>query len=361
MRGLLIAAGGTGGHVFPAMAVGAAWQRLYPEKPLWWVGRPGGREEGWVASLGVPYAGIPSAGWQRQSPWRNLALLYKLPLGYYRLRRLFRQWPVGVVFTTGGYPGLMPGWIAHQRKVPLALLELNSTAGRTIRWLASHAQVVFSAFPDLEGISPSAKVVWSGVPVRFVEADRVRYTPEEARVALGFEAERPLILILGGSQGSSTLNQMVVQALRWWGEEPVSILWQVGGDTPTLPPTKARIEMRPFITDMVAAYRAAVVVVSRAGGSTLGELSWWGKAAVLVPSPYVAEDHQRRNAAYYRSRGAALVVEEKEGPQLLAEAVLRLLREAEQREALEKAASALSKRDAAFHIAQMLHQLAYEA
>jgi len=359
MKGLLIAAGGTGGHVFPALAVGMAWQRLYPEVPLWWVGRPGAREESWVAPLGVPYAGVYGAGWQRQRPWRNLALLYKLPLGYFQLMGVFRRWPVGVVFTTGGYPGLLPGWMASWRHIPLVLLELNSTAGRTIRWLARRSQVVFSAFRELRGVPVGTKVVWSGVPVRFTEADRARYTPEAARQVLGFAPERPLILILGGSQGSSTLNRMVAEALRWWGKEPVSILWQVGSEAPAIPMAEAHIAVRPFITDMAAAYRAATVVVSRAGGSTLGELTWWGKAAVLVPSPYVAEDHQRRNAEYYQASGAALVVEEAEGGERLAESVLRLLQEPNRRYALETAMSLLSRPDAATQIAQTLYDLAY--
>ena len=359
MKGLLIAAGGTGGHVFPALAVGAAWQRLYPEGPLWWVGRPGGREESWVAPLGVPYMGIHSAGWQRQRPWRNLSLLYKLPLGYFQLLGVFRRWPVGVVFATGGYPGLLPGWIASWRGIPLALLELNSTAGRTIRWLARRAEVVFSAFPELRGLPAQVKVVWSGVPVRFTEADKRRYTPEAARQELGFAPERPLILILGGSQGSSTLNRMVAEALRWWGKEAVSVLWQVGADVPALPMGEAQVQVRPFITDMAVAYQAATVVVSRAGGATLGELTWWGKAAVLVPSPYVAEDHQRRNAEYYQAAGAALVVEEVEGGERLAKAVLGLLEEADRRETLEAAASRLSRPDAATQIARTLHELAY--
>ncbi len=359
MKGLLIAAGGTGGHVFPALAVGAAWQRLYPEVPLWWVGRPGTREEGWVAPLGIPYVGVHSAGWQRQRPWRNLALLYRLPLGYFQLLGVFRRWPVGVVFTTGGYPGLLPGWIASRRRIPLALQELNSTAGRTIRWLARRAGVVFSAFPELRGLPAGVKVVWSGVPVRFTEADRERYTPEVARQRLGFAPERPLILVLGGSQGSSTLNRMVAAALSWWGKQPVSILWQVGAAVPAIPMAEAHIQVRPFITDMAAAYRAATVVVSRAGGSTLGELTWWGKAAVLVPSPYVAEDHQRRNAEYYQASGAALVVEEAEGGERLAEIVLGLLREPHRLQALETAMGRLSRPDAAMQIAQALYGLAY--
>ena len=359
MKGLLIAAGGTGGHVFPALSVGGAWRRLDPEAPIWWVGRAGGRERTWVAFAGISYEGVQSAGWQRQSPWKNLALLYKLPVGYYQLTQLFRRWPVGVVFTTGGYPGLMPGWIAHQKKLPLVLLELNTTAGRTIRWLAPYAQVVFSAFPTLQGISDRAKVVWSGVPVRFREADRHRYTPEAARAHLGFDPESPLILILGGSQGSSTLNKMVLRALSVWAKLPVSILWQVGGEAPAYPERSAEIRTQPFITDMVAAYAAATVVVSRAGGSTLGELAWWGKASVLVPSPYVAEDHQRRNAQHYEAQGASLVVEEHEGGERLAKAVLDLLEHPSQREAVEKAALALAKPDAATHIAQTLHQLAY--
>ena len=359
MKGLLIAAGGTGGHVFPAMAVAAAWRHLYPEAPIWWVGRAGGREESWVTASGIPYAGVQSAGWQRQNLWQNLALLYKLPVGYYELRRLFRRWPVGVVFTTGGYPGLMPGWIAHQKKLPLCLLELNTAAGRTIRWLAPYARVVFSAFPTLRALSNPVNVVWSGVPVRFTEADRKRYTPEAARAHLGFDSRRPLILILGGSQGSSALNQMVAQALHRWGQVPVSILWQVGGHVPAFPEGSITIRTQPFITDMVAAYTAATIVISRAGGSTLGELSWWGKASILVPSPYVAEDHQRQNARYYQEKGAAQVVEEKEGPERLAEAVLDLLGKPHEREALEKAALALSRPDAATLIAQTLYQLAY--
>jgi len=237
MRGLLIAAGGTGGHVFPAMAVGQAWQRLYPEAPLWWAGRSKGQEANWIAPLQVPYEGVPSAGWQRTRPWLNAALLYKLPWGWYRLQRVFRRWPVGAVFTTGGYPGLLPGWMAAQKGLPLALLELNVAAGRTIRWLSARARVIFSAFPQLKGLPSHANVVWSGVPVRFSESQRTACTPSAARAQLGFDPERPLILVLGGSQGSATLNRMVAAALPYWQKLSVSLL-SVSYTHLTLPTTE---------------------------------------------------------------------------------------------------------------------------
>lgn len=350
---LVIAAGGTGGHVFPALAVAEAWRRRWPTDPIYWVGAAGGKEASWINSTGIPYYGVPAAGWQPRRRWRNLRLFYQLPAAFFAVEKLFQKLHPKGVFSTGGYPGLMPAVWAVLHRRPLYLLELNRHAGRTIRWMSRFASETFGAFPETGGLR-SAR--WIGVPVRFRLEDRSRYTSAFAKVAWGFPAEQPLILVLGGSQGSSTLNSAVAACLSVWTEAGASILWQVGKNPPaSIPPS---VKVLPFISDMGKAYLAADIVISRAGGSTLGELAWWGKASVLVPSPYVAEDHQRKNAAYWAEHGAALVVEESDTA-ALREAVLALLRSPEQRGALEEAAARLSRPSAAEELAEYLHTALY--
>lgn len=351
---LVIAAGGTGGHVFPALAVAQAWQRRWPEHPIYWIGVTGGREAAWVVPAGIPWQGIPIAGWQSTLGWRNLRLIERLPRAAWQTHQLLKKYHPRVLFTTGGYPGLLPGLWAAFRRVPLVLLELNWHAGRTIRWLSRWAQRIYGAFPEIAGIPKSA--AWLGVPVRFTEADRSRYSPQAAKAHWQLPPERPTILVLGGSQGSSTLNQAIAAAAPHWINAGATLLWQVGRDAPL--PTDPAVRILPFIDNMVAAYSAADVVISRAGGSTLGELAWWGKATVLVPSPYVAEDHQRKNAHYWQAHDAATVVEET-SESALRTAALELLQDSALRTRRAAAAAKLARPEAADTLAQALYQLAY--
>ncbi|GIV22778.1 MAG: UDP-N-acetylglucosamine--N-acetylmuramyl-(pentapeptide) pyrophosphoryl-undecaprenol N-acetylglucosamine transferase [Bacteroidia bacterium] len=355
---LVIAAGGTGGHVFPALAVASVWRAHWPQAPIYWVGVRGGREEKWVSTAGWPFYSVPVRGWQPKAFFRNLTLFYKLPRAMFFTHRLLSSLRPKVLFTTGGYPGLLPGIWGIVHKVPVVVLELNAHAGRTTRWLSRWASCVYGAFPHTQGLLPSVRYAWVGVPVRFRPSDKVRYSAEEAKKKLGFAPESPLILVLGGSQGSSALNQAVASCVSAWVEAGASLLWQVGGGRSDMA-LPAVVRQEPFIEDMVAAYTAADVVVSRAGGSTLGELAWWGKAAVLVPSPHVAEDHQRKNAAYWAQHNAALVVEETDN-RALCEAVLSLLRREELRKQYGQAALQLARPDAAETLAQVLYQLAYD-
>lgn len=349
---LVIAAGGTGGHVFPALAVAQAWRQRWSVDPIYWVGVEGGREAVWVREAGFEYHGLPAAGWQPGPYQRNLSLLYRLPRAFLAAERLLNRLQPRGIFSTGGYPGFMPGiWAALHRR-PLYLLELNRHAGRTIRWLSRFATQTFGAFPETGGVHAR----WIGVPVRFKPEDRQRYTPAEAKAGWGFPSDRPLILILGGSQGSSALNRAVAAGIESWVRAGATIIWQVGKIAPeTISP---KVRMLPFIEDMVQAYIAADIVISRAGGSTLGELAWWGKAAVLVPSPHVAEDHQRKNAAFWAERGAALVVEE-DSTDTLTETVLSLLRAPAQRMQLAERARALAHLNAAESLAAYLHKQLY--
>lgn len=349
---LIIAAGGTGGHVFPALAVAQTWRERWSKDPIYWLGVEGGREAAWVQRAGFEFYGLPAAGWQPGHRWRNLSLLYRLPRAFLATERLLNRLQPKGIFSTGGYPGFMPGiWAALHRR-PLYLLELNRHAGRTIRWLSRFAVQTFGAFPETEGVHAS----WTGVPVRFIPEDRTRHTPQEAKAGWGCPPDRPLILILGGSQGSSALNRAVATCIPAWVADGAFILWQVGKAAPTGVPPEVRI--LPFIEDMVRAYTAADLVISRAGGSTLGELAWWGKASVLVPSPHVAEDHQRKNAAFWAERNAALVVEE-HIPEALAGAVRDLLREPARRAQLAENARTLSRPDAAEYLATYLHEQLY--
>ncbi|MCS6790409.1 MAG: UDP-N-acetylglucosamine--N-acetylmuramyl-(pentapeptide) pyrophosphoryl-undecaprenol N-acetylglucosamine transferase [Bacteroidia bacterium] len=349
---LVIAAGGTGGHVFPALAVAQVWRNLYPDLPIHWIGTTTGREARWVQNAGLPFHGIEIYGWQPRSQLRNLRVFYHIPGAFWNTAKLMRSLEARVVFTTGGYPGLLPGIWAKLNKRPLVLLELNTHAGRTIRWLTPWAKYLFGAFPSLKGAAARDKFRWSGVPVRFTEEDRRRYSPAQAKALWGFHAEQPVLLILGGSQGSSTLNQMMEAALPLWQKAGYGILWQTG-KREVLPSPNVRAF--PFIEDMAAAYQAAEMVISRAGGSTLGELAWWGKAVVLVPSPYVTGRHQHHNAHYWQLAGAAQVVEEGD-VSALQEAIQFLMEDPSQRKRQEEAARHLARSDAADLIAKTLHE-----
>lgn len=312
---VLISGGGTGGHIFPALSIADAIRRRDPRAEILFVGAEGRMEMERVPAAGYEIIGLPVAGFDRRHLWRNIGVLFKLFRSMRKARRIVTDFRPDVAVGVGGYASGPVLKAAQRAGVPTVLQEQNSYPGVTNKLLAKNAVAVCVAYPDLERFFPADKIVMTGNPVRrrLLECD---LTPEAAKEALGFKPDLPLVLFVGGSLGAGTLNDTVVGALKSGRalRSPFNVLWQTGrshyadcADALAEHPAD-NVRCTEFISDMAIAYRAADLVVARAGAGTISELELLGKPAILVPSPNVAEDHQRHNAEALATRGAAGMV-----------------------------------------------------
>lgn len=342
MKRVILSGGGTGGHIYPAVAVAEALKRRLGDKvELLFVGAEGKMEMEKVPALGYRIVGLPIAGLQRRLDWRNLLVPFKVLKSLAKARRTIRDFQADVVVGFGGYASAPILWAAQQMGVKTLIQEQNSYAGLTNKILAKRAKKICTAYEGMERFFPKERIRLTGNPLRgrFSKegADR-----KEALAHFGFTAERKTILVVGGSLGTRTLNEMMK---RWItelnGECPVQVIWQTGKyyeremqQFLAEHPTK-QIWQGAFIDRMDYAYAAADLVISRSGAGTVSELCLVAKPVLFVPSPNVAEDHQTANARALVKEGAAAMVADRECLDKAVGEALRLLSD-------EKALQAMS-------------------
>lgn len=312
---VLISGGGTGGHIFPALSIAAAIEKEYPGSKILFVGAEDRMEMQRVPAAGYEIIGLPVSGFDRKHLWRNFAVMIKLWKCIRLARRIVRDFRPDIAIGVGGYASGPTLKAAQRAGVPTLLQEQNSYAGVTNKLLAAHADAICVAYSGMERFFPASKIVMTGNPVRASILDP-GMTQEDAKRALGVDPSKPLALIVGGSLGALSINEAIMQALRDGKPQgaPFSVYWQTGARYIDRCRKVAEefpyenVTLTDFISDMAVAYRAADLVVARAGAGTISELELLGKPAVLVPSPNVAEDHQRRNAEALANVGAAGLV-----------------------------------------------------
>lgn len=316
MKKIIVSGGGTGGHIYPAVAVAEALRRRFGEDvEILFVGALGKMEMEKVPSLGYRIVGLPIVGMQRRLEWRNLLVPFKVVQSIRQARRTIRDFGADIVVGFGGYASGPVLWAAQRMGVPTLIQEQNSYAGVTNKILARGARRICVAYDGMERFFPADKIVMTGNPLRggFSKqgADRA-----EALRHYGFTPGRPVVLIVGGSLGTRSLNEM----MKAWilslagADAPVQVIWQTGKYY--LREMEAFLAAHPakniwqgaFIERMDYAYAAADLVVSRSGAGTVSELCLVAKPVLFVPSPNVAEDHQTKNARALESKGAACVV-----------------------------------------------------
>ncbi len=338
---ILIMAGGTGGHIFPALAVAEALTARGIE--VAWLGRAAGMEADIVAKAGLPLftievGGLRGHGWQRLllAPWQLLRALKQA-------MQHMQRWQPDLVLGFGGYASGPGGVAAFLRRIPLCIQEQNAVPGYTNRILAKMAKKVFAAFPS--AFAGNKKVTITGNPLR-----RSLLQLLEPQTRLGSRQGPVHILVMGGSQGAKALNEAVPKALKTaLDADMVRVRHQSGQrhyDAAVAAYANMNgVEVLPFIDDMAAAYNWADLVIARAGAATVSEMAAIGLASVLVPYPYAVDDHQAKNAAYLTEGGAACVIAEKDSASLESILTPAFLK----REALlgmAKAAYALGRKDA---------------
>ncbi|MDE6867413.1 MAG: undecaprenyldiphospho-muramoylpentapeptide beta-N-acetylglucosaminyltransferase [Muribaculaceae bacterium] len=346
---ILISGGGTGGHIFPALSIANALKRRLDCNILF-VGADNRMEMEKVPAAGYEIEGLPVAGFNRKNLFKNIPVLMKLWKSISKARKIVKDFRPDIAIGVGGYASGPTLKAAQKAGVPTLLQEQNSYAGVTNKLLASKAKKICVAYEGMERFFPADRIVLTGNPVRkdLIEA---RKEKGKARQSFGLDADRPTVLVVGGSLGARTLNESMEARLRDLTDRGIQVIWQTGKNFGDRGPKAAKglkgTVVTQFINDMASAYAAADLVVSRAGASSISELQNLGKPCVLVPSPNVAEDHQTKNALALVNKDAAGMVADAEAQAKLVDTVLTLIGDKERLAAMEKniAAMALTQSD----------------
>lgn len=326
---IIISGGGTGGHIFPAIAIADALKKLRPDSKILFVGASGKMEMEKVPAAGYEIVGIPVRGLQRRLTLSNFAFPFRLFVSLVKARQIIRQFKPDVVVGVGGYASGPLLRMALAAGIPAVIQEQNSWPGVTNKLLASRVNKICVAYEGLEKHFPADKLVLCGNPVR---ADILNLEGKKAEAAVFFnlQPDRKTILITGGSLGAGTINESIKKGLNKLTERGLQVIWQCGRNyfpiakelKPEYEPKGVRI--LEFISRMDLAYALADVVVSRAGAIALAELCVATKPCILVPSPNVAEDHQTHNAMALVRNDAAILVKDTEAKDTLATKIIEL-------------------------------------
>lgn len=364
---ILISGGGTGGHIFPALSIANAIRRRHPDAEILFVGAQGRMEMERVPAAGYKIVGLPVAGFDRKRLWRNAKVLLKLWKSLRIARKVLRDFAPDACVGVGGYASGPMLKQAQKRGIPTLLQEQNSYAGVTNKLLAKKAKAICVAYEGMERFFPADVISLTGNPVR-QEITNADTPAEDARRQLGFDPDRPLVVVVGGSLGAKTINEAMTLAVKPILEAGACVLWQTGklyaGECQQFAAPlmekwgKERLQVMPFVSRMDLVYRGAAVMVSRAGASTISEIQLTGVPSVLVPSPNVAEDHQRKNAEALARRDAAVMILDKDCRSELAGAVIRLLENAPLRESISANALKMALPGADEKIVDRLEQIA---
>ncbi len=325
---VLVSGGGTGGHIFPALAIANAVRRRHPDAEILFVGALGRMEMERVPAAGYEIVGLPVAGFDRKRLWRNFAVIVKLLKSMRIARKVLRQFRPDIAVGVGGYASGPMLKAAQKKGIPTLIQEQNSYAGVTNKLLARKARAICVAYDGMERFFPADAIVKTGNPVRR-EIAEASISRDDAKRALGFDPQRKLVLVVGGSLGARTINESIAAALDDISATGAQVMWQTGklyaGECLATAGRYSNVKASAFISDMATAYRAADIIVARAGASTISELQILGAPAILVPSPNVAEDHQRKNALALAERDAAVMVLDADAPRELGSVVIGLL------------------------------------
>ncbi len=336
---VLISGGGTGGHIFPALAIANAVRRRVPEAGILFVGAEGRMEMERVPAAGYEIVGLPVAGFDRKRLWRNVKVVWKLMKSMRMARRVLRDFQPDIAVGVGGYASGPMLKEAQKRGIPTLIQEQNSYAGVTNKLLAANADRICVAYDGMERFFPGEKIIKTGNPVR-KDVVSSKLSQEDAKRELGFNPNRPLVVVVGGSLGARTINDSMKLAVRDMLKSGASVLWQTGKlyadecQKAIADINNENLIATAFVGRMDLVYRGADLVVSRAGASTISEIQLAGVPAVLVPSPNVAEDHQRKNAEALAQRGAAVMILDRECAEKLPRVVTEMLRDPKKREEL---------------------------
>lgn len=358
---VLIAAGGTGGHVYPAIAIADALKELHPGIAIKFVGTKTHIEWEAVPRAGYDIMSIWISGFHRRLTLKNLAFPLKLITSIIQSFKIISAFKPDAMISCGGYAAGPVGWVAAKKQVPLFIQEQNSFPGITNRMLARNATKIFTAFKDADHHFPVEKTVLAGNPTRKTLTD---VNKNKAYTHFHFSKNKLTLLILGGSGGAKTINEAVESNLdRLHNQFELQIIWQCGkryfGELKNKLNTDDYDNLRlvDFLHHMPEAYAVADIVVSRAGALSCSELALTGNASILVPSPNVAGDHQTKNAESMAGGGASELVKDAEAKDVLPKLVKKLMDDQQRLKKMQQAALKMARPNAAHEIAQEILEI----
>ncbi|MEM8892950.1 MAG: undecaprenyldiphospho-muramoylpentapeptide beta-N-acetylglucosaminyltransferase [Bacteroidota bacterium] len=359
---IIISGGGTGGHIYPAIAIGQALQQLLDDVEILFVGAKGKMEMTKVPEAGFPIEGLWISGIQRKLTLDNLSFPFKVISSIFKSIGILKRFKPDAVVGVGGYASGPLLYAATAKKIPSLIQEQNSYAGLTNKWLANRVNRICVAHKRMERFFPQERIVFTGNPVRkdILNLDKGR---SKALAHFGLSEKKKTILLIGGSLGARTLNESMVNGLHQLIKCDVQLIWQTGQfyyeemEQRSAGFDKSLIKVLPFLKEMDLAYAAADLVISRAGALSISELCLVKKPVIFVPSPNVAEDHQTKNAQALVEDQAALMISDLEAKEALIPKALELLDDLKEQSSLSENIGKLAKPDAASDIAQEIKKM----
>lgn len=357
----ILSGGGTGGHIYPAIAIANELKRRDPSCEILFVGAQDKMEMEKVPANGYKIEGLWISGLQRNFSFSNLLFPFKVLASKFRAKKILREFNPDVVIGTGGFAS---GSIVNEaagNNIKTLIQEQNSYAGLTNKILGKKVNTICVAYEGMQKYFPSEKIVLTGNPIR-KDIINIYSKKNQAFKHFKIDDERKTLLILGGSLGSGTINKSIADGIEKLIEAKINVLWQTGSsyfDTYKSYAGEA-VKVHAFIKEMDLAYAVADLVISRAGALTISEMSCANKASILVPSPNVAEDHQSKNAAALVTKNAAQMLSDKDAPANLVDEALALFKNEKRRNELKKNISDLARMDSTEKIVDEILKLGFK-
>ncbi len=344
-RGIIIAGGGTGGHIFPAIAIANALKQEDPTIEILFIGASGKMEMEKVPQAGYTIEGLDIAGFDRQSLLKNILLPFKLIKSFFQVRNILKKFKPRAVVGVGGYSSFPVLRYAQARDIPTFIHESNSFAGRSNIMLGKKATKIFVATGGMEKFFPKEKIMITGNPVR-KEIVQSKITKMEGLSFFKLAANKKTVLAVGGSLGAKNINEALATHLDEFEKNDLQLIWQTGKTTAAEYTNKGidkpNLSIHDFIKEMEMAYAAADIVISRAGAMAVTELCVAAKPTLFVPYPLAAEDHQTSNAMNLVKKNAALMIKDSEAKEKLVTAVIALSKDESLQATLKRNINALA-------------------
>ena len=359
---IIISGGGTGGHVYPAIAIAHALRRRNPSAAILFVGASGRMEMQKVPEAGYPIIGLGVRGLQRKQVLQNISFPFRLGASLWKARKILKDFQPDAVVGTGGYASAPILYMAARRGIPTLIQEQNAAVGLTNQILADYVNTICVAYANMEAYFPKEKMVYTGSPIR-EDLVQLKGKREAAHTHFGLLPHKKCLLVLGGSLGARTINVSILQSLDALCEAGLQILWATGHThvenirAQLTQEQQSHIKVYPFIQAIDLAYAAADIVVSRAGALAVAELCVAQKPTIFVPSPNVTADHQTQNVRPLVEKNAALMVKDGEAIQTLAREIIQLLKLGARQEILAKNMRYWAKPQAADAVAKEILRL----
>jgi len=346
---MIIAGGGTGGHIFPAIAIAHALQQRDPSIQILFVGARGKMEMEKVPEAGYEIKGLDIAGFNRSSLIKNITLPFKLIKSFFQVRKIFQSFRPDAVIGVGGYSTFPVLRYAQSKGIPTFIHESNSFAGKANIMLGKNATKVFTATDGMERFFPAEKILVTGNPVRQA-IGAMNTGREQALQYFSLSPDKFTVLVVGGSLGARSINEAVIAHIEDLLKAGLQVIWQTG-KTLSKEAMEIAVEHRevwanPFITEMQYAYAAADMIVARAGAMTVAEICVAKKPVIFVPYPFASEDHQTVNALQLVNKGAAWMVKDSDAKDQVVEKVIALSKDAATRRYMSETLAGLSVTDA---------------